>query len=240
MTKTKKQSKTRSTNAKKNSDKLVPYVSWSRMQAVESSERQYAELYVYGKKITSASMRFGTYVTDILEGKTTTKDPIMLALLDEIPRYTKGNHKIKTTIKIGKEEVEVLGIMDGWSARKKLVGEYKTSLKMWTKKQIEEHGQNQLYAWMVWKNKGYIPDIEITCMEVEKDDKNPRKLYLTGEHITHRYTPTVKQLLEIEVRVKKDYKKMKQAVLNEIEQCTTSKKKNPPRRTTKSKKVKSR
>lgn len=192
------------------------YLSETQMSLVENNPKEYIQRYLYGKEQKeTAYLRLGKIVADVLEHK---RDGHVRAELmrDIIPSYPKNNVEIRTTLKQGKDEVELLGYLDAYDPKKGIQADYKTGTYPWSQKKAQDLPQLKTYALIHYKNHGKIPKQELIWLETKFNKENYNELELTGNFLVHTVQRTMKDILEAEARVWKAYKKIKKLVAEEI------------------------
>ncbi len=190
-------------------------ITWTQIETVERSEREYIEHYVYGKKRPDTIyLELGRMVAETLERRGEQTNVAARAIRILVPHYPKTDVNIETTLTRGKEKLKIWGKLDGWNPRKNLQGEYKTGTYPWSKKRAQDHGQLKLYALIHYKNTGKIPDQELTWIETKFENGD---LGITGNFLTHQVRQTLKDLLEMEARIWKAKKKIELLTKKELD-----------------------
>lgn len=131
---------------KKTFDKSRP-LSWSAISAFEYNPEQWYEKYVLGKKSTSPEMVFGSKIGKLLE-----TDP---SFLPEIPRQKHMEYKFEAEI----DGVKLVGFADSFCDEQLILEEYKTGVKPWDQKRADNHGQIDMYLFMLYMSKGIKPEL---------------------------------------------------------------------------------
>ena len=114
-----------------------PY-SWSQHSSFIYSHEQWYSKYILGEiSATSPEMEFGKFIGGKLE-----KDP---AFLPQIKRNNVMEHEFKCMF--GK--IPLVGYADSFCTfTNKLLEEYKTGVKKWDQKRVDDHGQLTMYLLM--------------------------------------------------------------------------------------------
>ncbi len=129
-------------------------LSWSSMSSWEWNRNEWARKYLEDiKEPANAEMLFGSKV-----GKRLETDPKYLPM---IPRHSKMEHPFNTHLKSAK--IDLVGYADTFCTKtKKKMGEYKTGVKAWDKKRVDEHGQITMYLLMHYITTKIKPeDVEV-------------------------------------------------------------------------------
>ena len=158
-----------------------PYLSFSQMTLFERSPEAYAEQYLYGiKSHESKNMAYGSMLAKGLEDEEATGDPLLDLVMSRLPKFELMDKPLEADLKNGKEIIHLLAKPDTCKADYTAFKEYKTSVRKWTQKMVDESGQIDFYATAIWLKTGKIPqDIELVCAETAYDQDG--KLSVTGE-----------------------------------------------------------
>lgn len=191
----------------------IPYISWSRIQAIESGEKTFLSRYLYNKRVETSAMWFGSRTTEMLERRAET-DVITEAMMSVIPTYPENNVRLAVNHTIDGKEVPVLGYLDGLSPDTDTIGEYKTGKTKWGERKAKNHGQCKMYSWIFNRIHNKIPTISLTWLETVKDEKDI--ISLTGQSLTHSWKYTQEELDEFQLRIESAYRKMILAIDTEI------------------------
>lgn len=113
-------------------------LSWSSISSFEYDPKEWARKYLEGKETPpSAEMVFGSKVGKKLETD--------LTFLPMIPRYSKMEHPFN--VKMG--DILLTGYADSLcTLTNKKLAEYKTGVKKWDQKRVNQHGQIDMYLLM--------------------------------------------------------------------------------------------
>lgn len=148
------------------SSKKTPrkYLSWSSFTLFKRSPASWVKVYIYGEKVETEAMRFGTRFAEALEaGGGETGDRDIDFALAFLPRYPKAEYKIEVRTR----GVVLHGRLDGCDTKKHVVGEYKTGKTPWDQKRVDQEGQLTWYALLYFLKHGKIPSIELTWYDTE-------------------------------------------------------------------------
>jgi len=191
-------------------------LSWSQLTLFEGSPESYRKVYIDGGRIPiNRGMALGKRIANALETGEETGDPIMDLVISQIPKLDIMEAELRGTIKIGKIEIPMFGKAD--TAKKNLTAfkEYKTGKTRWTKKQADNHGQITLYCTIIRAMTGKIPkDIELVhALTQELPDG---KFELTGDVYRIKTSRALKDILQMEVRIKKAWEGIGQMCEEEL------------------------
>ena len=193
-----------------------PYLSWSQLTLFESSLERYMDIYIDESRMSiNRGMAFGKEIADALEKEEATGDPIKDLLISQIPKFEIIEAELEATLKLGKTEIPLYGKAD--TAKKNLTAfkEYKTGQTSWSQKQVDNHGQITLYCTIIRARTGKIPkDIELVYIPTKRlpDDK----VELTGDIHRIKTSRTLKDILKMEVRIKKAWEGIGQMCEEEL------------------------
>jgi hypothetical protein len=179
------------------------YISWSQLQLFEKSPFEYAKVYIYNEKVTNPFIELGKELAEALERDDWKKEEspdIELARI-LLPSYPEREAELKGEV----GGVKILGKLDGFDRKLLRLGEFKTGRAEWTQKRVDEFGQLTFYSLLIYKNFGKIPnEIKLHWVPSEYDENG--KLKLAGEVRTFETHRTMKDLLDMSVRIKKAWK----------------------------------
>lgn len=144
-----------------------PYLSMSQMTLYERSPQEYADTYLYGKKQRiSRNIALGSAMATGLEDDLSSGDPMLDLMMAKLPKFELMDKPIYAELKDGKEVIKLLAKPDSAKADYTAFIEYKTSVRRWTQKMVDESSQITFYATTIWLLTGFIPkDIELVCVE---------------------------------------------------------------------------
>lgn len=149
------------------------YISWSQYSLFLRSPAEYKRIYIDGGKgFESDYMDFGRKFAEALEGNKSDRQDIEI-MKELLPSYPKRELKIEAEFK----GIKLLGVLDGWDPRKRIIGEYKTG-KKWTQAMVNRHDQLLFYALCVWLKYKKVPKVRLHWVETSRD--NYGNLMLTG------------------------------------------------------------
>ena len=182
-------------------------LSWSAISSFIYDPEQWYKKYVLGEpQHTSAEMEFGSLI-----GKKLETDPTFLPMIE---RHNVMEHALEATF----NGIPLVGYADSFcTLSNKKLGEYKTGVKKWDQKRVDEHGQLTMYCLMHYLNTKVRPeemDIKLTWMptkRVEGGDFNVNISFveLIEENIkVFKTKRTMNDILQFGVMIKKVYGEM--------------------------------
>lgn len=186
-------------------------LSWSQIGSFEYDPEQWYQSYILGKKASSPEMTFGSQV-----GKKLETDP---TFLPSIPREKKMEYEFTATYKRKK----LTGFADSFCDENLRLREYKTGVKAWDQKRVDEHGQITFYCLMKYlKDKTKPEDILCTLhwMPTVRKEKGDFTVVIEfvkdiEKNIKHFETRrTMKDIVKMCARIDDNLKKMEAYALN--------------------------
>jgi len=139
--------------------------SWSQFSSFRYDKKKWYDSYILDIKQSSVELTFGSWA-----GKRLETDP------DFIPQVPRHN-KMEMPFKVVFGDMTIVGYADSFCTitNRKLL-EYKTGVKKWDKKRVDEHGQLTMYALMNYITNKIAPeDMEIQLVWL------PTKKKVTGD-----------------------------------------------------------
>lgn len=187
-------------------------LSWSSISSFEYDMMQWARRYLDGiNDPPNAEMTFGSSV-----GKKLEIDPKYLPM---VPRHSKMEHPFNVSL----AGIKLTGFADTFCDKKfKKGAEYKTGVKKWDQKRVDEHGQITMYLLMNYiTNKIKPEDVDFTLVWM------PTKRVETGDFIVKitfvddienniqmfKTKRTMADILKFASYIQKTYKKMQKFAL---------------------------
>ena len=193
-----------------------PYLSWSQLSLFESSPERYKKVYIDGERLPiNRGMAFGAGMAFGLEDDKATGDPVLDAVMTQIPKFEVMEMEIRADMKAEGETIPLLAKID--SAKKNLTGfkEFKTGQTRWTMKQVKESGQIDFYATVIFVKTGKIPwDMELVHVETKAGQDG--KIAATGEIFRYPTIRTMSQVLNMMVRIKRAWAGIKELSEREL------------------------
>lgn len=206
------------------------------MTTFEMSKKRFVDHYIYGKKQSiNRNMAYGSMFAEGLELDELTGDPLLDIMISRMPQlgindkpiqhkdgieiiYAQrgGNEKLVVPyLRDGDEKIPLLAIPDtaieGYTAFK----EYKTSVRKWTQKMVDESGQVTFYATAIWLSYGFIPeDIELVNVVVEY--MSDGALQPTGEMYRFKTTRSMIDIIKMTTRIKNAWKGIEEISQQEL------------------------
>ena len=111
-------------------------LSWSSISSFEYDPEQWYQGYILGVKSISPELLFGAKFANSCEKRKPLRPVTMLSEME---------HGFKVVF----NGIPLVGFADTYcKVSKKKIGEYKTGVKKWDKKRVDEHGQITMYALM--------------------------------------------------------------------------------------------
>ena len=185
--------------AKKSSKTLTPrpYLSWSQLQLFERNPELYREVYIGGREIYSTSaLETGKELAMAIENGESDN-----AIIEHLRRFLPNYPKIEYEIKAKLGDIQLLGKLDGYNTRKKIIGEIKTG-KKWTQKMVDTSGQLTFYALLIWLKYKTLPEIYLHWCEANDGE-------LTGEIKSFKTKRSKIDLIKFSSRIKKAWEGIK-------------------------------
>jgi len=179
----------------------VRAISWSDVTAIESNvEAWYKRATGVMSKRESPSLSYGTFVHNQIQRRKLKKIPHgdhpEEPVIHEIS-YKKGSRR--TPYKFN-----IVGTPD--DADLTTIYEYKTGLKLWSRKQADDHGQLRAYALLRRSVTGVAPKRAL-LVSLETADDEDAGIYLTGKVRTLEVVITPLEILKIQARFIAAYEK---------------------------------
>ena len=182
----------------------VQAISWSDVKAIESNARSW-----YGRalglipKRDSPSLSYGTMVHNFIQRR----DWAELGI-DPIPHGNAPEETVVTEIKFKHNRktyrFNMVGTPD--DADPETIYEYKTGLKLWTRRQVETHDQIYTYALLRYKHTGVLPKRAI-LVSLETYNDGHAGIALTGQYRSIEVPITMVDILKVQARFIAAYKK---------------------------------
>lgn len=147
------------------------------------------------------AMLYGSKFGKMVEKNEDTDDPRINALRPFCPRYEVMEFKLEAVLEAKEGKIPLLGYLDTSHADPtKGYREYKTGVKPWTQKRVDEHGQITFYHLMAFLKYGGIP--EKTHLDWFETMIEGDKTVMTGRHFHFATTRTMSQILGMAARIK--------------------------------------
>ena len=180
-----------------------PYLSFSQMTLFEMSPEKYADQYLFGKKQRiNRNMAYGSLLADGLEAGESTGDPLLDLMMARLPKFELMDKSFEADLPNGKETIKILAKPDTAQADYTAFAEYKTSVRKWTQKMVDESGQITFYATAMWLKTGKIPqDIELVDVVVGYEPDG--RLQPTGDILRFPTKRTMVDIIKMTGRMKR-------------------------------------
>lgn len=201
-----------------------PYLSWTQLTTLETSEAQYRKCYIEGRKLfENEGIVFGKMVADALEANAATGEAMVDVALAQIPKFELMDHPFETTVTVGSENIPLLSKID--TARRDLSGfkEYKTGTTKWDQRKVDEFGQITFYATVIYQLTGKIPhDIELVWLPTERVEQasdfgsDRRTQFRAGEMRVFRTRRTLADIIKMKIRMRNAWVRIAEITEGEI------------------------
>lgn len=173
------------------------------MTTFEMSPEKYADQYLRDlKQHTNRNMAYGSLMADGLEFDESTGDPLLDAMIAQIPKFELRDQPLEADLPFKKGHIRLLAKPDTSKADYSAFKEYKTSVRKWTQKMVDNSGQISFYATTMWLKTGKIPqDIELVNVQVMYTEDG--KLTPTGAILRFPTKRTMVDIIKMTGRMKK-------------------------------------
>lgn len=143
-----------------------PYLSFSQMVLFQRNKELYKDVYFFNKKLpTSRPMAFGSEMAEALENDEFTGDPVLDLMMTKLPKFSVMDKHFYAEFEHKKEIIKILAKPDTTKRDYSAFKEYKTSMRKWTQKMVDDSGQITFYATAMWLKTKKIPqDIELVVV----------------------------------------------------------------------------
>lgn len=182
----------------------VPAISWSDVKSIESNPRVW-----YGQTLGllprrhTPSLAYGTMVHNYIQRRDFTElginpiphgdDPERTVVTEVMFKHARRTYRF-----------QIVGTPD--DADRETIYEYKTGLKLWTRRQVETHDQIYTYALLRYKETGILPTRAVlVSLETFNDDH--AGICLTGKSRSIEVPITLADTLKVQARFIAAYKK---------------------------------
>jgi hypothetical protein len=202
------------------------YISQSQINLLESNEQKYIDQYIYGEKQRlSRNIVEGSKLAHSLEDDELTGNPLLDLMAVKLPKldladkvvedengqkvwYDVEQKYIKVPVLMdGKEPIPLLAKPDTASVDYSAIKEYKSSVRKWTQKDVDESSQITFYCTAIWLKTKKIPeDIELDVVEMKYDEQG--RVVPTGNIIPFKTKRTMVDVIKMMIRIKKAWKRI--------------------------------
>jgi len=175
-----------------------PYLSYSQMILWERDKEQYRRRYFDGiQQPTNQYLETGKKLADRLETGIESGDEFIEYLALFMPKYPATEFEIQAEW----DGISILGRLDGFSNKGKIIGEYKTG-KCWNQNMVDKSDQLTFYSALVWLKYGRLPSkIFLHWAKTEIDEFGI--LRINGEIRTFETTRTLSDIILLRGRIVK-------------------------------------
>ena len=175
-----------------------PYLSWSQLNLWERDKELYRRTYIDGlKQFENVYLKTGKALADRLETGIKTDNKMIEYLALMLPKYPKVEFEIRANFK----GIPVLGRLDCYDPKKRIVGEIKTG-KNWSQGMVDKSGQLTFYAMLVWLKTKKLPSkIRLHWAKTKLDSDGD--LQIVGDIKTFYTTRSISDIILMYGRVKK-------------------------------------
>lgn len=170
------------------------------MTKFEMSPEKFTEEYIYGQRQRiSRNMAFGSQLADGLMIEEANGDPLLDLMASRLPKFElidrpivdpKGKEVLfkrnteefrinVPTLENKGDDIPLLAVPDTAKIDYTAFKEYKTSVRKWTQKMVDESGQVTFYATAIWLATGKIPE-DIELVNIETAYQEDGRLTVTG------------------------------------------------------------
>ncbi len=186
------------------------------MTLFERSPEAYAEAYLYGKKQRiSRNIALGSAMAEGLEHDEATGDPMLDLMMARIPKFELMDKSFEAELKDKKEVIRILAKPDTCKADYSAFKEYKTSVRKWTQKMVDESSQIKFYATAMWLLTGKIPQ-DIELVDVETAYQPDGSLSTTGEMWRFKTIVTMTDVIKMTSRMRRAWAGIKKLCEQEL------------------------
>lgn len=188
------------------------YLSHSQKKLWKQSPPRYKEKYLFDKEqFTTKEMKFGSKMATALEEDELTGDPLLDAVMMEIPKFELMDQITEAVLKIGKAEpVPLFGRMDTRKEDHSAFKEYKTGKDGkggWNQAKVDEDSQITFYATMCYILTKKIPD-DIELVWIITEDDGMGGIVCTGEIRRFKTTRSVEQIINEMADIRKVWREI--------------------------------
>lgn len=185
--------------------------SWSQLSSFEYDKEQWYDKYILGKpQFESAEMVFGKQFAQSIEDGTC-----------QFAHLFKIQSKVEKEFKCMFGKIPLLGFADSFcEITDRKIEEYKTGVKKWDKKRVDEHGQLDMYLLMLWITKKVRPEeveVALTWFPTRRSETGDFKVTIEFVEpvLPQRFTTkrTMKDILNFGMRINKVHKEMEEFAL---------------------------
>lgn len=210
------------------------YLSFSQMTTFEQDKDRFLAQYVHGERQRiTRNMKFGADVAEALENGESSGDPFLDLMMAKLPKLDrmdkpvedpkgrevyyerdKKNYFVPVLENKG-DDIPLLAVPDSAAADYSAFKEYKTSVRKWTQKMVDDSGQITFYATAMWLNTGKIPsDIELANVQLDYDENG--HLMPTGDVWCFPTKRTMVDVIRMTNRIRKAWHEINELCKKEL------------------------
>lgn len=201
-----------------------PYLSWTQLTTLETSEAQYRKAYIQGRKLfENDGIVFGKQVADALEAGAATGDAMMDAVIAQIPKFELMDHAFETSVVVGSETIPLLSKIDTARPDLSAFKEYKTGTTAWDQRKVDECGQITFYSTVIYQLTGRLPnDIELVWLPTERVEyqgdfgSDRRTQFKAGEMRVFKTRRTLADIIKMKIRMRNAWVRIAEITEGEI------------------------
>jgi len=182
-----------------------PYLSYSQLVLWERDKELYRRVYFDGiKQPENQYLKVGKDLATRLETGIETDNKMIEYLALFMPKYP----KIEFEIMVNWEEIPVLGKLDGFDIRHRIIGEFKTG-KNWSQSRVDKSDQLTFYAMLVWLKYKKLPlGIRLHWAKTEIDENG--RLQINGDIKTFKTIRTLSDIILLRGRIVECWKSIQE------------------------------
>lgn len=184
-----------------------PCLSWTQLNTIETSERDYIKYYIFReKRPVNDGMEYGKKLSEALEVEGLSGDPMLDLAIAQIPMLEISEHEIQVDWEDvdGKKKlvIPLLAQIDTCSRIMDKFKEFKTGQKQWTAKEVHQSGQITFYSTVIWLKTKKIPqDIELVGIPTKRQPDG--RIEATGDIYIIPTKRNMQDILRMLARMKK-------------------------------------
>lgn len=179
-----------------------PHLSWSQIDLWNRSPQEYARKYFYGEEgFINSAMVYGKKFAEAMEGGEV-EDEIMRLTTIAVPRYPISEYRLTAKLKTEAGDIPLVAYLDtAFDPPSEGLREYKTGVRPWTQKKVDNHKQLTIYALMVYLNENKLPSkMFLDWIETENVGG---EISVTGKIVSFQTTRSIGDLMEMTTIIKR-------------------------------------
>lgn len=194
-----------------------PYLSWSQMNTLQCSEKEYIKIYFKNKPFKgNIYTTLGSRLAKRLEFKKQSKNKTLEIVAEKIlTKADKAKSEVHINIKL--DDVPLFSILDFYDEKNNIIREVKTGL-LWDQTKVDNHGQLLFYALTVYLKYNKIPEVYLDWAETRlvKFRNGGKNVLLTGRVEAFKAENiNLKTILVFSSKVRKVWKKIQELSITE-------------------------